>query len=119
MIMCSFVACYSFQTVWNIVDVSGFYIETPFVDILMGDLIVPAFCNFLPIFIVLFAHFKNITSLARLLSLPDESETDSLDCDVTNEIILTRLPTDCDTTARATVITRDQDEFETIANRIS
>ena len=65
-----FVLSYTFWTIWTIIDLEiGDSIESMYVDILMGDLLVPGFCNFIPIFLVLYTHFKNITSLSRIVKL--------------------------------------------------
>ena len=67
-IIWSFLTSYISWTIWNLIDVS-LKNEAVFVDIVMGDLIVPSLCSFVPIFLVMYVHFRNVFSLRKLLTL--------------------------------------------------
>ena len=67
-IIWSFLVSYIMWTIWNLIDVS-LKNEAVFVDILMGDLIVPSLCSFVPIFLVMYVHFSNVFSLRKLVTL--------------------------------------------------
>ena len=58
-IIWSFLTSYISWTIWNLIDVS-LKNEAVFVDIVMGDLIVPSLCSFVPIFLVMYVHFRNV-----------------------------------------------------------
>ena len=61
-VMSSFLVTYALYNVWHIVDVK-IGNDYAFWVILLGDLFFPALCNYVPIMLVLYTHFKNITSL--------------------------------------------------------
>ena len=66
LIMTCFCLSYMLHNVWVLADRAmgdGYH----FWDVLLGSLLFPCVCNFVPILLVLYAHFKNITSLARIL----------------------------------------------------
>ena len=66
--MTSFLATYAFYNVWHIVDVR-LGDDYAFWDILLGDLLFPALCCYVPIMLVLYTHFRNIVSLQKLLKI--------------------------------------------------
>ena len=82
MIMFGFIFTYTGWLVWNLIEVSaykGVEGEYEFVNQLFGILVVPAFCNFIPIMLVLYTHFKSLTSLSRILKLSSvHSNSESL-----------------------------------------
>ena len=66
LIMTCFVISYMLHNVWTYIDVrlgDGYH----FTDVFLGDLIFPSVCNYIPILLVIYAHFKNITSVSRIL----------------------------------------------------
>ena len=82
--MFCFVFSYALQNVWVAIDV---YIgnKDHFYDVFLGSLLFPLMCNFIPILLVLYGHFRNITSLARILkfswssrSRPSDYSTNSV-----------------------------------------
>ena len=44
-------------------------IEAVFVDIVMGDLIIPSLCILVPIFLVMYVHFNNVFSLKKMVDI--------------------------------------------------
>ena len=66
LVMTCFVISYALQNVWVGVDIA-MRNDYHFWDVLFGSLVVPCICNFIPILLVLYGHFRNITSLAAIL----------------------------------------------------
>ena len=66
LVMTCFVISYALQNVWVGVDIA-MRNKYHFWDVLLGSLVVPCICNFIPILLVLYGHFRNITSLAAIL----------------------------------------------------
>ena len=79
-IMIGFIVTYTGWLIWNLIAISalqGVEGEDEFLNQLFGIIIVPAFCNFIPILLVLYTHFKSLTSLSRILKLSSIQEGDN------------------------------------------
>ena len=66
--MVCFIVTYSTWALWNLYD-EHFVGRSSFADVLVGDLFIPVFCNFVPITLVLLTHWKNVNSACRILKL--------------------------------------------------
>ena len=67
-IVCCFLVSYILWSIWTLVDIS-LKNDAVFVDIVVGDLIAPSICNFVPIFMVMYVHFNNVFGLRKIVEL--------------------------------------------------
>ena len=67
-IIWSFLVSYILWSIWTLVDIS-LKNEAVFIDIIMGDLIMPSLCTLVPIFLVMYVHFNNVFSLKKIVDI--------------------------------------------------
>ena len=67
-IIWSFLVSYILWSIWTLVDIS-LKNEAVFVDIIIGDLIMPSLCTIVPIFLVMYVHFNNVFSLKKIVDI--------------------------------------------------
>ena len=67
-IIWSFLVSYILWSIWTLVDIS-LKNEAVFVDIIIGDLIMPSLCTIVPIFLVMYVHFNNVFSPKKIVDI--------------------------------------------------
>ena len=67
-IIWSFLVSYILWSIWTLVDIL-LKIDAVFVDIIMGDLIMPSLCTLVPVFLVMYVHFNNVFSLKKIVDI--------------------------------------------------